>query len=53
MTYGEFINHVIDLEITSRTEAMIFLKEQCKGGTNEIPIVNYVERAYSEGFLKE
>lgn len=53
MTYGEFINCVIDLKITSRTEARIFLKEQCKDDTNEIPIAKYVERAYSEGFLKE
>ncbi len=53
MTYGEFINHVIDLKITSRTEAKVFLKEQCKDGTNEIPVAKYVERAYSEGFLKE
>lgn len=53
MTYGEFINHVIDLKITSRTEAKVFLEEQCKGDTNEIPIAKYVERACSEGFLKE
>lgn len=53
MTYGEFINRVIDLKITSRTEARIFSEEQCKGDTNEIPVAKYVERAYSEGFLKE
>ena len=52
MTYGEFINHVIDLKITSRTEAKVFLNEQCKDDTNEIPVEKYVERAYSEGFLK-